>query len=517
MTQFGKGIRLQTLQSRTVLFLLFLTVIVSCARIPTAEDNNAPTILETIQTTASSIHPGQTITFTITADDADEDSLSASWQASCGTLLSSTIDSASWQAPDSTQPVQIICRVTDPDGAYAADTAWFNTENRDPEITGWPSAVTFLLNGNDSWFAVAAVDPDSQEISYDWEVSCGTILETAADSLRWMAPDSVTQAWISAVVSDNRGGEARDTIQVEVYRELGCAWVCNQGEGEVVKLSSRGAELFRVEQFVEPVALAVDAENRRLWVVDREEQLLWRLDFDGEKLDSLFTGGRPEAAAAVIQDGSCWIADSDSAFVRRIAADGVTILNTVRGMTQPTALAANPWTGELWVCDRGAGSLYRIATDLPEETTINDTTLVRSMHGFQLPVDLAIEPQSGACWLVDRQAATVYRVLADLSDSLAISGFSDPLAVAAGSGTGLVWVSDGGSEGTVSKLFYDNLQLQISGLAWPRALAVDFNDGSCWIPETEQNRILRYSDSGELLTTTSGFNYPVAISLNRGF
>jgi DNA-binding beta-propeller fold protein YncE len=285
----------------------------------------------------------------------------------------------------------------------------------------------------------------------------------------------------------------------------------------VIKLSSRGAELIRVEQFEEPVALAVDAENRRLWVVDREEQSLWRLNFDGEKLDSLFLGGRPEAVAAVIQDGSCWIADSDSALVRRIAADGVTILNTVRGMTQPTALATNPWTGELWVCDRGAGSLYRIATELPVETTISDTSLVRSMHGFQLPVDLSVEPQTGACWLVDRQAATVYRVLADLSDSLAVSGFSDPLAVAASGETGITWVSDGGADGTISKLFYNNIQLQISGLAWPRALAVDFNDGSCWIPETEQNRILRYSDAGELLSTTSGFNYPVAISLNRGF
>ena len=86
MKQFGRRVKRQALQSRTVLFTLSLILIASCARIPTAEDNHAPTILETIQTSVSSIHPAQIITFTITADDEDADSLTASWQTSTGTL-----------------------------------------------------------------------------------------------------------------------------------------------------------------------------------------------------------------------------------------------------------------------------------------------------------------------------------------------------------------------------------------------------------------------------------------------
>ncbi|MBL7033646.1 MAG: hypothetical protein ISR91_05815 [Candidatus Delongbacteria bacterium] len=517
MIQYGNSLMLAVPRSCRVLVLLLLLLVVSCSRIPTQAVNSAPTIQNPIQASTTPIHPGQTITFTISVDDPDNDSLSSSWQASCGTILSSSVDSARWQAPDSTQPVRIICLVSDPAGATAADTGWFANENRNPIISQWRTMSPILLNGNSAWYAVTAGDPDSQTVHYNWEISGGSVLAAAGDSMQWQAPDSVTHAWIAVAVTDEWGGEAGDTLQVEVYRELGCAWICSQGEGEVVKLSSLGAELLRIQRFTEPVALTVDAENRRVWVADREAQLLWRLNLDGAVLDSLSTSGRPVAVAAVTQDGSCWVADGDSSLVRRIAADGTTILNTIRGLIQPTALVVNPWTAELWICDRGARVLYRVDADLPLETTVNDTALVKSMSGFTLPVGLAVEPESGACWLADRGADIVYRVAADLSDSLAVGGFSDPLAVAVTSATGVAWVSDGGDSGTISKLFYDNLQLQITGLNWPRALAVDFNDGSCWVPETEQNRVLRYSASGELLTTTSGFNYPVAISLNRGF
>ncbi len=496
---------------------LMLLLAVACARVPTETQNNPPQISTSIQTAAQSIHPGETITFTIQANDPDGDTLTADWQASCGTILTSCLDSARWQAPDSTQPVRLICRITDPAGDFAADTAWFDSENRDPLIQGWRTGVSLLLNGNSAWFAINAVDPDSQTLTYDWETSCGSVLNAAGDSLHWLAPDTVAQAWICAVVEDGWGGDARDTMQVEVYRELGCAWICNQGAGEIVKLSSLGAELLRVQRFQDPVALAVDAENRRLWVSDREAESLYLLDFEGEVLDSLSAFGRPGALAAVSQNGSCWVADSDSALVRQVASDCATILCTVRGFQQPAALAINPWTGELWVGDQQAGSLHRLEANLPVEVLISDTSLVRSLSGFQLPVDLAVEVESGACWLVDRGGDTVYRLAADFSDSLAVAGFDDPLAVAVTGETGAVWVSDGGSNGTIVKLFYDNIQLEVNGLSWPRALAVDFNDGTCWVPDTQQNRVLRYSAVGELLTTTPGFNYPVDISLNRGY
>ena len=502
--------------SRWFVFL-FLLLAWSCARIPDQRENREPFFLEHLTASSSVFNPGEEVVFQVQVVDPDGDDMSSHWLFSTGTLVRTALDSAVWIAPDSSQQVRVIILVTDSQGGEAADTAYFQNQNRAPVIAAFQNTGTSVINGNTVSIWVDAADPDSQEISFSWGAETGLITETFGDSIRWQAPDSTVRTWVSVAVADDFGAVSRDTLRLNVYRELGCAWICNQDAGEVVKLSAIGSEILRSGGFTEPTAVAVDAEQRKLWVLDHGTGSLHQMDFQGAVLTTKSGFINPVALAASSRDGSCWVVDADSGDVTQISHDGYQVLCRIRGFVNPRDLAVNRLTGDVWVVDSDTGMLYRFFGELPAEMSAADSTHVQRLGGFVYPVGVTVETSTGACWVADRYAGTVIRVTEDLGEQLSVSGFESPLALDATQYEGIIWVADRSSNGKIIKLFYNDFQAVLDGLSFPTAVAVDPNSGVCWALDSERNRVLRISPSGSLLTEVSAFSFPVAVAVNTGY
>lgn len=60
-----------------------------------------------------------------------------------------------------------------------------------------------------------ASDADGDNLTYNWSAEAGTIIGEGADVL-WMPPDRLGTYNVFLVVSDGRGGEARETVSIRV-------------------------------------------------------------------------------------------------------------------------------------------------------------------------------------------------------------------------------------------------------------------------------------------------------------
>jgi len=508
--------RLRGLRRLMILFLVPLGILwlTSCAKIPTEKVNDPPRFRERIKASSNQFHPGETIAFTIQVEDPEDDPISSHWLFSTGNVLGTSQDSASWVAPDSSQEVVVIVQVEDNHGNFSADTATFQNENRAPLIQGLHASSLSVINGNTISIWANAVDPDSHNVYFSWFSRDGDILENFQDSIRWQAPDTTVDSWVSMAAYDDFGAISRDTLRLTVYRELGCVWICNEGAGEVVKMSSIGSEILRIGNFDKPVAIDVDSEYRFVWVADQIAGTVYKINFDGEIQTALTGFVNPVSLKASSRTGRCWVVDADSAVVKQVARNGTQILNVVRGFNQPNDVDVNTRTGEVWITDAGAGILYRLTGDLPPILNVSDTTYVQAVQGLVWPYSVAVEEATDACWVTDRGTGTVYRYGPDLSDTLQVSGFDSPLDVVSTQYEALVWIADRSANGKVVRLFYNDIQITVDGLNFPKAMAVNLADGVCWALDTERNRILRISDAGQILSEITNFDYPTAIAIN---
>lgn len=498
--------------------VVILTLWSGCARAPHQETDEVPRIRDLRLVSGDQV-PGQSLLVAADIHDPDGDSLLVEWQASVGGFVAQYEDSARWASPDSSAFVRIIVRAEDPAGNQASDTLRFWVNNQPPEFIRLNASSRTVLNGNTVSLYGAATDLDSHAVELHWSTPWGQLSTSVGDTVRWTVPDSTMHAWVAVSAVDSYGASRQDTVRVNVYTEVGCAWVINEGRQEVVKLSSIGDELLRIAGFQDLEDLDVDPENRRLWVVEGAPPMLHSFDLRGNRLFQTSMGlARPTRLRSWFRTGSILVLDADSAQVIEMNQHGDRIVRRVGGLTRPNALDMDQRTGALWICDEGSNHLFHVHDgyegDIPD---VWDSPHVIRRDGYQFPVDISVEDSTGACWLVDKEAGMLVRYEANGLDSLIVMGFQNPVAVAATWSEGLCWVLDRGLDGEVLRYFFDQEQVSLNGLLFPKDLAFNRIDSHVWVLDTERNRILRIRPNGTVAGTWTDFDFPTRIVINGGY
>jgi YVTN family beta-propeller protein len=139
-----------------------------------------------------------------------------------------------------------------------------------------------------------------------------------------------------------------------------------------------------------PSAVAVGAGS--VWAIDRDDEVVRRIDPDsGKVLRSLRAGHAPVALA--VGEGAVWVANADDDSVSRIDPRTSTVTKAISVGDQPAAVATG--AGSVWVANSGDGSVSRID---PRTDGVTDTyTVGHSPQGVAVAGD--------AAWVTVRPAA----------------------------------------------------------------------------------------------------------------
>jgi peptidoglycan-associated lipoprotein len=89
--------------------------------------------------------------------------------------------------------------------------------NRPPQITVSCDPCT-VAPGQSSKVSATATDPDGDPVTYRWTAPQGAFAVPADPNTTWTAPNQVGTVPLTATASDNRGGSASGTVNVQVVR-----------------------------------------------------------------------------------------------------------------------------------------------------------------------------------------------------------------------------------------------------------------------------------------------------------
>ncbi len=178
---------------------------------------NHPPRIKSLASDRTVILPGDTIKVYCSAMDRDGDTLTYDWQASKGRFIGSG-PAVRWTS-DSLGAVSIRCIISDGHGGN--DTAQVLVSvvvsvNHPPVIAALIAQPRKLYLNAASEVSVHASDPDSGDtLGYTWS-STGGSFSGAGSAVLWNAPSAAGNYLLRCVVADGRGGEATDSIGVEV-------------------------------------------------------------------------------------------------------------------------------------------------------------------------------------------------------------------------------------------------------------------------------------------------------------
>lgn len=123
--------------------------------------------------------------------------------------------------PDETGTYDIVVEVTDDNGNKTRFTSAVEVmRNHEPIITGLVANPSSVFQEQISIFECTAVDPDGDELSYDWEIPAGALSGEGA-SIQWQAPIDCATYPVKIKVTDGRGGEVSHEMKVRVKKTGG--------------------------------------------------------------------------------------------------------------------------------------------------------------------------------------------------------------------------------------------------------------------------------------------------------
>jgi hypothetical protein len=207
----------------SVFVLLVATVPVllfTCKSSPTQDVNHQPVIETFTPTSDISLNPGQTMQFSVTADDSDGDSLTYTWEMNGGGSMSS-IDgcSCSYTAPQSGY-CTLTLTVSDGNGGVITQV-WnvtvSHSTNQAPRVSQYsPPLPLYPAPGQSLNFFVSGYDPDGDQFTYTWTASAGTLSSTSGSSVTWTAPTS-GNITVNCRLEDIHGATKDQTWVFSVY------------------------------------------------------------------------------------------------------------------------------------------------------------------------------------------------------------------------------------------------------------------------------------------------------------
>ncbi|RKG58103.1 hypothetical protein D7X30_16610 [Corallococcus sp. AB011P] len=198
---------------------------------PTPFRNSAPRI-SSLVASSTQLEPGQSAALSVTATDADGDTLSYAWTATAGTLANATKAGATWTAPTTEGPYTLNVSVTDGKGGQAGFslvinvlaakgkatvTTSFNTWPVVSQVSGTKGQV---LPGESTTLEVTAADPDGDILTFTWSDDCGGSFNNATvKKPTWKAPATQPASGtctVSVAPNDGRGGSTQGSLRITI-------------------------------------------------------------------------------------------------------------------------------------------------------------------------------------------------------------------------------------------------------------------------------------------------------------
>jgi hypothetical protein len=146
-----------------------------------------------------------------------DDKLTYNWSASGGTITGEGA-AVTWTAPNSVGSYNVTVTVTYSRGGGVTDFVTIPVSaNRPPNITNLAANAAWTTPRGSLQVTCAAMDPDGDELSYEWTTTGGDISGTDL-AQNWTAPQEVGAYNVTVVVRDSYGGEDRRKITLCVDR-----------------------------------------------------------------------------------------------------------------------------------------------------------------------------------------------------------------------------------------------------------------------------------------------------------
>ena len=175
---------------------------------------NQPPFISSLTASNERVSPSGSCQVKCVASDPDGDELSYAWSASRGSI-SGESSTVTWTAPAAPGNYTIIVKVTDGRGGEAATELIIKVVPNQPPVISLTAEPQTVKKAMTSAIQCTASDPDGDKLSYTWSASGGNI-SGEGSAATWVAPNAFGTYTITVTVSDGRGGEATETIEIVV-------------------------------------------------------------------------------------------------------------------------------------------------------------------------------------------------------------------------------------------------------------------------------------------------------------
>lgn len=176
--------------------------------------NNDP-VINGLYAESNSLSIGQNSAVVAVASDPDGDDLEYHWFVSKGDI-SGEGNRVTWTAPMTSGAYTISVTVIDKRGGESTMTITMGVvPNNPPVIVRLEAEDTGCRRSFPVAIDCIAYDHDGDELIYRWIATGGEIKEEGS-SVLWIAPDELGIFTITAEVSDGKGGEAEESVEIEV-------------------------------------------------------------------------------------------------------------------------------------------------------------------------------------------------------------------------------------------------------------------------------------------------------------
>lgn len=183
-----------------------------------ASPNQLP-LITSLSASQGRVNPSGSCQVQCFASDPDGDELSYSWSANGGSISGGDVK-ITWTAPEALGDYTIEVKVTDGRGGKATGQQTIAVViNQPPIITSLTAEPQAVKKATTSTIECTAQDPDGDELSYTWSANGGSISGEGA-TVTWVAPNNTGSYIITITVTDGRGGQAIQDIDMEV--NCGC-------------------------------------------------------------------------------------------------------------------------------------------------------------------------------------------------------------------------------------------------------------------------------------------------------
>jgi hypothetical protein len=187
---------------------------------PSTGGNQAP-VISSLTAAQTSVAVSTQTEVRCVASDPDGDKITFTWATNGGSFSGSTSESfILWVAPEQYDDYNISVEVNDGKGGSVQSTVTITVGgNNNPVIRELVAKPATLGLGGSSVITCTATDPDSDPLTYTWSASDGDLTGVGKE-ISWIAPQKTGTFEITAVVNDNKGGQAKNNVLITVASAL---------------------------------------------------------------------------------------------------------------------------------------------------------------------------------------------------------------------------------------------------------------------------------------------------------